>query len=78
MPRHKTCFDLVEMKKHLKELTPEERQECKKFEQLRSIVNRQPKEMGMSEFDKVIEAIQRRKILVRNKTILTQFLEKIL
>ena len=59
MPRHQTFFDLVELKKHLKELTPEERQECKKFEQLRNLVNRIPKEMGMSEFDKVIEEIER-------------------
>ena len=59
MPRHETFFDLVELKQHLKELTPDERQECKKFEQLRNIINRIPKEMGMSEFDKVIEELEK-------------------
>ena len=42
----------VELKKHRKELRPEERQECKTIEQVRNIVNRMPKDMGMSEFDK--------------------------
>ena len=40
------------MKKHRKELRPEERQECKTIEQVRNIVNIMPKDMGMSEFDK--------------------------
>ena len=49
----------MEWKKHLKELTPEERQTCNEFEQLRNIVHIIPKEMGMSGFDKVIEEIEK-------------------
>ena len=46
------------MKEHLKELTPEKRQEAKQFEQLRNIANGRDKNEGMDEFDKVIEEFE--------------------
>ena len=59
MPRrHQTFFDLEELKKHLKGLSPKEREECKKFERLRLLVNRIPEQMGMSEFDQVIKELE--------------------
>ena len=59
MPRHhETFFDLEEMKNHLKNLTPKEREKCKQFERLRNLVNHIPEEIGMSEFDQVIKELE--------------------
>ena len=47
-----TYFYLKELKEHMKDLTPEKRQELKKFEQVRNLANGRDKNEGMNEIDK--------------------------